>query len=391
MHTKKILISGAGIAGLALARQFRKLNIPFDIIEKRSHLTSDGAGIALPANAVKALRYIGFGKHIEQNAHQVNKIIYADSAGMVLSEASLLESPLNADRFVALHRHEFHKILCSGLEADIRFNTSINQIIQTSNGVLVTFNDHDHSQEEFGAVIGADGVNSRVRQLAFSDSELTDLGVTIWRWTCRYPTDDLQPTYMLEAKKLFMAYPIGKNEVYCYAHTFDPENLCSRSTDHKAMLAREFGQYGGIAKIMLEILPENEFIIPGRLRSVAQPLFVSGRAALVGDAGHACSPMLQQGAACALEDVITLSELLKQFSIDEALLHYEKFRSERVNWITASSDGPMKMIINTDASVLSVIQEKMRENGPLNVQGWRKLLATDPLAELSAYIGKNRI
>ncbi len=142
---------------------------------------------------------------------------------------------------------------------------------------------------------------------------------------------------------------------------------------------------------MLEILPDNQFIIPGRLRSVPQPLFTSGRVALIGDAGHGCSPMLQQGAACALEDVIALSELLKHFPVEDALSHYEKFRSERVNWITASSDGPMKMLINIDSQVLSAIQQKIRENGPLNVQGWRKLLATDPLSEISSYIEKHKV
>lgn len=65
---EKILISGAGIAGLSLARQLKKLNIPFKIIERRSHLITEGACIALPANAVKALRYLGLGDRIDQEA-----------------------------------------------------------------------------------------------------------------------------------------------------------------------------------------------------------------------------------------------------------------------------------------------------------------------------------
>lgn len=388
---KKILISGAGIAGLGLARQLKKLNIPFEIIEKRTHLSTDGAGIALPANAVKALRYIGLGSNIDQQAHQVNKIIYTDSTGEILSEASLLDEPLNADRFVALHRHKFHDILREGIDDVIHFDTTINQITQTKNGVLVKFNNPKLKQEEFSGVIGADGINSTIRQLAFADTPLTDLGVTIWRWTCKYPTHDLQPTYMLDARDIFMAYPIGKDEVYCYAHAFDPKNLSSKSADNKNTLTKQFGQYGGIAKTMLDILPDNQFIIPGRLRSVPQPLFTSNRVALIGDAGHGCSPMLQQGAACALEDVIALSELLKHFPVEDALSHYENFRSERVNWITASSDGPMKMLININPQILSVIQQKIRENGPLNVQGWKKLLATDPLSEISTYIEKQKI
>jgi hypothetical protein len=49
----------------------------------------------------------------------------------------------------------------------------------------------------------------------------------------------------------------------------------------------------------------------------------------------------------------------------------------------------MKMLINVDSQVLSAIQQKIRENGPLNVQGWKKLLATNPLSEISEYIMKH--
>lgn len=389
-HPIKILISGAGIAGLVLARLLKKLGIPFKIIEQRSQFTSDGAGIALPANAVKALRHIELGKEIDQHTHQVKKIIYTDSAGTVLSEKSLLEKPLDSDKFVALHRHKFHDILDQEMANLVDFNTSITQMTQTANGVRVKFNQPDSKEEEFSMVVGADGVNSTVRQLMFNAPPLVDLGVTIWRWTCNYSTAELQPTYAWGAKDLFMAYPIGPNEVYCYAHVYDPESQLIKSSDPKAILTKHFNQHGGIVKTMLSILPDNQFIIPGRLRSVPKPLFVSGRVVLIGDAGHACSPMLQQGASGALEDAIALTEFLKHFSIEEALKHFEKFRSERINWVTEFSDGPMKMLINLDAKQMTAIQQKIRENGPLNVQGWKKLLASDYVEEVTAYIAQHK-
>lgn len=388
MEPKTILISGAGIAGLSLARQLEKFNIPFLIIEKRSHITTDGAGIALPANAVQALRHIGLGDDIDQQAYQVKEIIYTDTTGMVLSNSLLNVPPLNTDKFVALHRHQFHRILSNGIEDKIYFGTSIDQIVQTKTGVSVKFNNPEIKQKEFGAVIGADGIHSQVRKLTCVNTPLSDLGVATWRWTCKYPTHDLQPTYLLGARDIFMAYPIGENEVYCYAHAFDPEQLNSKLPDHRMILNSHFKEYGGIARDLLDILPENDHIVSGRLRSIAQPVFANGRVAIVGDAGHACSPMLQQGAAAALEDIIVLSELLKCFSIPEAFSHYEKIRRERVDWVTASSDGPMKMLINVDQSKLPLIQQNIRENGPLNVQGWRKLLSTNPIKDLADYIEK---
>lgn len=388
---KRILISGAGIAGLALARQCKTLNIPFMLIEKKAEWLADGAGIALPANAVKALRYMNLGDDIDEASHQVNAIIYTDASGEVLSEASLLQTPLNVDKFVALSRQQLHRILLKDLEASIHFDTTIKQTSETKDGLLVTFNHDSLKPEEFSAIIGADGIHSEVRQHHFAETPLVDLGVNIWRWICDYPTQELQPTYMLDKQQVFMAYPIANNKVYCYAHVFDANSEPQAETDHKADVLRQFSHFGGIAKTMLEILPDQQKIIPGRLLSVSKPLFASKKVALIGDASHACSPMLQQGAAAALEDVIVLSELLKHFPVQEALSHYEKCRSERVNWITAASDGPIKMLTNIDAGIFSAIQQKIKENGPFNVQGWKQLLAVDPLQDIQRYIENNRM
>lgn len=80
------------------------------------------------------------------------------------------------------------------------------------------------------------------------------------------------------------------------------------------------------------------------------------------------------------------AQSFRHFSVEEALSHYETLRSERVNWITTTSDGPMKMRIYSDPRILPTILQKIREKGPLNVLGWKQLLANNPMSELPAYI-----
>lgn len=385
-NNKPILIVGAGIAGLALAQQLQKHAIPFTIIEKRMTLTNDGTGIALPANAVKALEYMGLGKELHQEAHQIKEIIYTNTSAQTLSQASLLEPPFDTGKFLALPRQKLHEILRQGIENKILFNTTISQLHQTPTGVNVKFSNPEFKEEEFSAVIGADGVNSYIRHLVFDSTQIEDLGVTIWRFVCKYPTKDLQPTYMLGTNSLFMAYPIGSDEVYCYAHTVDPEYSLCHATSHQKNLTNIFAEYGGIAKIMLNRLPDDKCIIPGRLQSLPKPLFSRNRVALIGDAGHACSPMLQQGAASAIEDVIALSELLIKFSILDALKHYAIFREDRIKWITQASDIPMKALIAMNENQMAMIQEKIRASGPLNVQGWKTLLKTSAIDDIQVYI-----
>ena len=374
---KKILIVGAGIAGLSLARQLKKLAVPFTLIEKRSELTIEGAGIALPANAVKALRHIGIGKELDKLAHQVEEIIYAKSSGQILSRASLLTAPLNLDRFVALPRYRLLEILQHGLDVPIQFNTTLDQLKDV--------------EDTYSTIVAADGIHSQVRQSAFGNIELIDFGVTTWRWICEYPTADLQPTYMFGRQDLLMAYPMGKNSVYCYAHAYDPENKYSIASDALNHVRRHFGDYQGVAADLLDRTRIDTPIIPGRLRSIPRAFFTKGNVALVGDASSACSPLLQQGAACALEDVIVLSELLAEFPNQKALAYYEQYRKERVNWILQTSDAPLYMLKKMRSPFFCFLRNiLLRLKGPLNVQGWRKLLAADPIATLPAFVEANK-
>lgn len=383
-----ILISGAGIAGLCFARQLKKQGIAYTIIEKKSTLDVTGTGIALPANAVRALRYMGFSRDVD-NMHQVKDIIYSRANGRVISQASLLTEPLNLDKFVALDRTELLGILKQDIEDDIHFNVTITDIKKSDIGVDVLFS-NPALNGHYQAVIGADGLYSTVRDLGFGQSDLVDLGVTNWRWVCEYPTEHVQPTYMLGLKNMFLAYPIGVNRIYCYAHQSDVTSQYYHADEANVNLRQLFECYKGIAEPLLKMLPESNPIYTGRLRSVPTPVFSDGYLALIGDAGNACSPMLQQGAACAFEDAIVLSELLANFSVKEALENYRTQRQQRVNWIVKTSDESIKSFIKMN-SRLSVMARNLfiKKKGPLNVLGWKHLLANCPLDSLSTFVQSN--
>lgn len=385
-----ILISGAGIAGLCFARQLKKYGIAYTIIEQKSTLDAAGMGIALPANAVRALRYMGFSEFVD-NMHQVNEIIYSRANGRVISRASLLKEPLSLDKFVALDRAELLHILKQDVEDDIHFNVTITDIKQNDVGVDVIFSNPAFNGH-YQAVIGADGIYSAVRDLGFGQSDLVDLGVTNWRWVCEYPTEHVQPIYTLGMKNMFLAYPIGPNRIYCYAHQSDVATHYHHADEAHVNLRNLFAKYKGIAEPLLKILPENNHIYTGRLRSVPVPIFSNGDLALIGDAGNACSPMLQQGAACAFEDAIVLSELLANCSVREALENYRVQRQQRVNWIVKTSDDSIRSFVKMN-SRLSVMARNLfiKRKGPLNVLGWKYLLASCPLDNLSNFIQSKAI
>ncbi|MCH9757197.1 MAG: FAD-dependent monooxygenase [Gammaproteobacteria bacterium] len=382
---KNILISGAGIAGLCLARQLKKQNIAYTLIEKRETLDAIGAGIALPANAVRALRYMGLSESLNQ-MHQVKKIIYARPNGRVISQASLLNSPLNRDKFVALKRSKLLSILEENIKDDIHFDTSIMGMKQLDSGVEVMCS-NAKLNGHYDAVIGADGLYSTVRDLGFEATDLVDLGVTNWRWTSEHSTRDIQPTYMLGMKSIFLAYPIGRNQIYCYLHRADKHNQYGTPDKAHANISELFKHYQGVAEPLLKKLPDMKDIYTGRLRSVPKPLFSQGDLALIGDASNACSPMLQQGAACAFEDAIVLSELLAKFSVREAFKHYQTLRYQRVNWIVKTSDDGIKSFVKINSRWSLMARNLLiKKKGPLNVLGWKHLLSSCPLDGVKHFI-----
>lgn len=385
----KILISGAGIAGLALARVLTLRSIPYKIIERHPIQTVLGAGIALPANAMNMLDLMELGNEVRESAYQVRSITYA-SPSEILSTVSLEEEPFNVNQFVALHRSKLHDILTRSIDQSVYYSTEICSIRETENGVIVTLDQNSEIvEEEFSSVIGADGINSAIRKSVFTDEPLNDFDFTVWRWTCRWNVKEelTEPFYMFDKGRVFMVYPISTDEVYCYAHKVNSALDMSLMVSASDLIKSIFSDCNhSIIQSMLGILTDNSSIIIGKMQSVENPVFSKRKISLIGDACHACTPMLQQGAALAFEDAIVLKNLIENFPINDALLYYSEFRTKKVTNMVKSSNEPLRIMSRDDVNMEN-IYNNIRENGPLNTQGWRKILSSrDLMEELGDFI-----
>ena len=374
MNSPRILISGAGIAGLSLARRLDQLGIAYVLIEKRAAAATSGAGIALPFNAIQALRQLGLADKVLAAAHQVREVLYTKKDGALLARASLLEAPLDQDQFVAMRRSGLHAILLDGIAPRVHYQTSIDAIEARPDGVQVK-SANPAVQGHYDLVVSAEGIHSDLRQRSFPGEATTvDHNVVNWRFTIELPKHSLQPTYMFGRSEMFMAYPIGPDALYCYAHVYDDAGQYAKR-DPQQSLRQLFGGFGGPVGAILERLGTQPVLV-GRLESVIKPFYAKGRVVFIGDAGNACSPLLQQGAACAFEDALCLAEQLRSQPVDSAIEAYQKLRAPRVDWIVSASDGPLKMM-KTMRSPLGAFLRNMliRRKGPLNAHGWKQLAA----------------
>lgn len=368
----KVLVTGAGIVGLALTRALAASGIQVTLIEKHTRLSALGSGICLPANAVQGLKQLGLYPELMARAHQVETITYAKHDGSVLARASLKQPPLDQAPFVALLRSDLLSLLSEQLPVSIQFNKFIQRIEQNDQGVEVFYHDIPVS-EQFDLVVVAEGAHSSTRELIFTNQAPVDLGVTNWRFVVQNDNPMLQPVYYVGDDHAFMIYPISSNQAYCYAQIADPTEQYAEQ-DSSTALKEIFKHYG--AEVQSAIRSPLD-IYPGRLESVSPKKAVDGRVVLVGDALHGCPPSLQQGVGMGLEDVAELQSCLASAgSIDQALLDFEQNRLPRVQWVVSESNRIIRLANKGNSWLGRLIRNFIiRKNGPANVVAWRKLLS----------------
>jgi len=371
-----ILIVGAGIVGSALYRELTQHGHNVDIIEKQPYLTCEGAAICLPANAMLELQKLGLDKAVKSHAHQVHAIEYALSDGQTLAKEKLTEAPLDCAPFVALPRFQLVNILRQGIESDIKLGNWLQSLTTNKHQTVVRFN--QGQERTYDLVIGADGINSQVRELAFPQSQLRKSHVSNWRFIASMDTRKIHPTYYVGNDSAFMIYPISDKQVYCYGQIIDKKEEYYQLPSRQA-LQQIFSDYVPQVQICVNSLSNDDVIVKGELKSVTQTKAVHQRVVLIGDALHGCPPSLQQGVGLGLEDVNCLSALLTQHDIDEALKKFEDKRRKRIAWVVKESNKIIKLAAMGRSPFGRWVRNYMiRKKGPANVSGWKKLLNQAP-------------
>jgi 2-polyprenyl-6-methoxyphenol hydroxylase-like FAD-dependent oxidoreductase len=329
----KVLIVGAGVAGLALAATLVRDGHQLRVVEARpEHNERYGAGLLLTPNAVRALDAVLSDSHWQGALRRVNQITYADASDNPLFEIRC-ESGWPAP-FATLRHHRLRTLLLARVRSCVQHETSVSAI-RSDNG-QVTFTNGE--SDRFDLIIGADGVHSRTRALLFGETGAASAApFRGFRCITRNVAAIAEPRQLIGNGATLLLYPLPDGELYIGAGPVAGA-LMANDADPAVSIRASFRGYGPSAVAALAELPDAQAFIPTKYWTVRQQPWLRGRCGLIGDAAHASPPTLSQGAAMALEDAVVLAESLRSHTdISEALQVYERRRRPRVERVQSES------------------------------------------------------
>ncbi len=332
-------ILGGGIAGLCAGIALRNLGIKAAIFEASPEIKPVGAGLALAANAMKAFHHLGIADEVIRAGRQLKQFTIYDESGnpITLTDADALSQKHGISNF-AIHRADLHRVLWSKLDADqIMTGKRSTGIETTADGYRITFDDNTTWDTQY--VIAADGIHSPVRSQVAPDSRLRYAGYTCWRGIVDNTELQISETSETWGRNgRFGIVPLPGNRIYWFACKNAPPNDLAlkqyKSEDIYAIFRKFHRPVGDIIRAT-----KDENIIWNDICDL-EPLrqYAFGNLVLIGDAAHATTPNMGQGACQAIEDAVFLAECLRKNSIvSHAFQVFEKMRLKRTHYIVRQS------------------------------------------------------
>lgn len=343
MTTLRVLVVGGGIGGLTTARALTRVGANVDVVEQAARWQPLGAGIVLSANAVAVLDALGLGDAARASGRQVPWADIADAKGHPMQHLDMLAFAASSGPALTFHRAELHELLLAGAaDARVRLGVTVTALEDTGSEVRVTFS--DGTQGAYELVVGADGIHSTVRALCFADAgaQVRYAGYTCWRFV----TDNVAHFEgMVEqwgAGRRAGVVSLKNDRVYVFLTENGPAAGVDPTERRHPHVAAKFSRFEGPARPLLDRLAQDDGVALLRhdIAELDGQVWRKGRVALLGDAAHATTPNLGQGAGMAIEDALALGLCLEGKSaadVPTALAAWEAQRAPRVAAVVNNS------------------------------------------------------
>ena len=336
----KISIIGGGIGGLATANALLKKGFNVQVYERAKALRPIGAGLSLTPNGLNSLNAIQpeIVEALKQAGSQANTLTLKRNTGEVISSKQMTVLQQYGQPMLNIQWSHLQAILSSLLPPDmIHLNHQCISFEQQKSGVEAYFENGKIVESDL--LIGADGINSIVRQKLIGDGSPIYAGRMSWRGVIQYSHEFLSAnasTLIMAADgKNFLLIDLGEGYIFWSAGALLADDaICQTATDSKARVLGIFAGWTEPVEAILNATPEEDIIERPICDRTPLTSWSQGRVTLLGDAAHPVVPSLGQGANTAFEDAYELAECLGvEPSIAEALNAYERRRIPRTEAI----------------------------------------------------------
>ncbi len=339
MKNKNILISGAGIAGTALAYWLKKFGFNPTIIEEANDLREGGYVIDFVGAGFDVAEKMGILPDLKITDVKIKELVFVDKNGSRKGSLNSfrMRSILN-NRYLNLFRSDLAKVIYNHLDKDIEFifGDSITHIEQNADGILTTFK--SGKVRSFDLVIGADGLHSNVRSLMFGDE--TNFEKYFGYYVAAFTIGNyLSRNCLIRSDNSYFSYTLPGKQVDIYSMSEDKlTTLFVFSSDQKLnynhhnideqkkILRNEFRNVGWENPSLLERLDSASDFYFDSVSQIRMEHWSEGRVSLLGDAAFAPSLLAGQGSSLAMVAAYILAGELRDAggNYERAFQQYEK-------------------------------------------------------------------
>jgi len=339
---KNILVVGGGIAGLSLSIALARQGRSTTIVERDPAWGVYGVGIILQSNALRALDTLGLAERCLEAGHPYSTTRYCDQNGVLRQERT--KPNLSGERWASstgILRPVLHQILREEvlrLGVSVRLGVTVSSIEQGEHQTRVDFS--DGTSGSYDLVVAADGLRSQTRRMVFGEEHAPAfMGQSCWRFTAPRPAEVSCAMMFRGESSIAGLIPLNADKMYLLLLTAEPGNPRLEQGRMRDMLSQRLAGYGGLIGELAQAMPDSSSIVYSPLEPLLMPApWHRGRVVLIGDAAHATTPHIAQGASMAFEDAVVLSELLcSGAGIESALQQFTQRRYARCRTIVENS------------------------------------------------------
>jgi 2-polyprenyl-6-methoxyphenol hydroxylase-like FAD-dependent oxidoreductase len=312
----RVLISGAGIAGLSLALRLHQRGLVPIVIERSARLRDGGYTPGLSDPGYDAAGRMGIAEALRAAHHVPARLAYLDGEGR---ERFAIGSR-TLDRFVgrrqlSLMRGDVERVLHDRVRAfsEVRFGASIASLDAVRDGVRAVL--EDGTGIECDLVVGADGLHSRVRALRFGAEErfLRPLGARVAAFLLDrvdHPLIEPGASHSItEVNRVAALADAGRGRLVAFfIHRAEPGTR--RFASIEAELRSAFAGAGWLVPTLLDLLPRADAVYADDVAQIVMPRWREHRTVLIGDAAHAVSLVAGKGATLAMAGGCLLADAL---------------------------------------------------------------------------------